>query len=127
MTLVSRTMALGLLCGVLGLSGCVSDSLFGSHTKSKMLATAPPGYECQVVTLRVRDKQYGRLTVDQAVIELLRRREGVLAVRRGTGREEIYVLTETFVDPYSLPRTAPVRYSVRVIDVEKHEPPEVPK
>ena len=127
MTRGSRTVRIALLLCALASAGCVSDSLFGSHTKSRMLATAPPGYECQVITLRVRDTQYGRLTVDQTVVELLRRREGVLEVRRGTGREEIYVLTETFVDPYSLAAGAPERYSVRVIDVEKTEPPEVPQ
>jgi len=92
-----------------------------------MLATAPPGYELQVITLRVTDKMYGRLTVEQAVIDILRTRAGVLDVKRGSGREEIYVLTETRVDPYSLAGSAPDRFVVRVIEVDKTELPEVPK
>ena len=127
MTLVSRLAALCMAACLLGTTGCWSANPFGSRVKEKMLKTAPPGYDCQIVTLRVRDTVYGRLTVDQTVIDVLKRREGVLDVRRGTGREEIYVMTETYVDPYSLPRTAPGRYSVRVIAVDKPELPEVPK
>lgn len=127
MTFGFRTLALALVGGILVTGGCISDGLIGSRTKEKMLATAIPGYELQVITLRVRDKSYGRLTVEQAVIDILRRREGIMDVKRGTGREEIYVLTETFVDPYSLARSAPERFTVRVIDVMKSVGPEVPK
>ena len=127
MTLAPRRLALVLAAGLLVSGGCVSDSLLGGRTKQRMLDTALPGYEVQVVTLRVRDTMYGRLTVEQLVVDRLRRREGVMDVKRGSGREELYVLTESYVDPYSLQRSAPTRYVVRVIDVQKKKMPEVPK
>ena len=127
MALGSRPLALVLAVAMLSSGGCISDSLIGSRTKSRMLATALPGYELQVITLRVRDTMYGRLTVEQAVIDILRRREGVLDVKRGSGREELYVLTETRIDPYSLAKSAPARFNVRVLAIDKPELPEVPK
>lgn len=97
-------------------------SSFGESRKQRMLDSAPVGYEVQLITLRVTDRGVGRLTVEQSVVDLLARREGILDVQRGPGREEIYVLAESFVDPYSLPRTAPDRFIVRVLDVETNEP-----
>ena len=126
MTRGFRIARMVLLVAALGSAGCVSDSILGGHTKEQMLRSAPPGYECQVITFRVRDKQYGRLTVDQTVVELLRKRPGVLQVKRGTGREEIYVLTETRVDPYEMAVNTPDRYQVRVVDVTKTEVQDVP-
>ena len=88
-------------------TGCAS---MGESRKQKMLDSAPIGYEVQVITLTVEDRRYGRLVVEQAVVDVLARREGILDVQRGAGREEIYVLAEAHVDPYSLPRTAPDRF-----------------
>lgn len=97
---------------------CSSDGALARSRKDRMLASAPAGYNVQLITVRVTDRQYGRLTVEQTIVELLQRREGILDVQRGAGREELYLLAETFVDPYALPYTAPDRYIVRVVDVE---------
>ncbi len=94
--------------------------------KEKMLASAPPGYEVQLITLSAKDQRYGRLSVEQTVIDLLVRREGILDVQRGGGREEVLVLAETFVDPYALARTAPERFNVHVISVERPDARPVP-
>ena len=96
-----------------------SCSSMGASRKDRMLHSAPVGYEVKLLTLQVTDTRFGRLTVEQAVVDLLARREGVLDVQRGSGREELYVLVEKHVDPYSLARNAPERYIVRVLSVEE--------
>jgi hypothetical protein len=91
----------------------------GDSRKERMLNSAPMGYEVQLITLRVTDTRFGRLTVEQTIVDLLARREGVLDVQRGAGREELYVLAETHVDPYEMARNVRDRLQVRVLDVER--------
>ena len=120
----SRLALLSFLVLTIGLlSAC---SALGKSRKQAMLDTAPVGYDVQLITLNVQDTRYGRLTVEEAVVDILSRREGILDVRRGSGREELYVLTETFVDPYDIPRSVPDRFIVRVMSVEKPSTVPVP-
>lgn len=117
---VARIVLLASLIALLGwLPGC---SMIDSNRKEKMLSSAPPGYEVQLITLTVVDRQYGRLAVEQTVVDLLARREGILEVKRGAGREELFVLAEAHVDPYMIPRTVPDRFTVRILEVEKPDP-----
>ena len=109
---------LALVLVLVPLSAC---SAMGESRKERMLSSGIAGGDVQLITLRVTDRQYGRLTVEQTIVDLLSRREGILDVQRGSGREELYVLAEAFVDPYSIPRTAPERFIVRVVSVEKPE------
>jgi hypothetical protein len=114
MTRSRLVLAAALLAALIAAPACSS---MGDNAKERLLASAPAGYEVQVITLQVTDTRFGRLTVEQTVVDLLSRREGILDVRRGTGREELYVLAEKHVDPYWLARSAPERFIVRVIDV----------
>lgn len=108
--------AVTLLATLLAVPACSS---MGESRKQDMLDSAPVGYEVQLITLRVTDTRYGRVTVEQTIVDLLARREGILDVRRGSGVEELYVLAEAHVDPYALARNVRERFIVRVLDVEK--------
>ena len=100
-------------------STCSSDGGVAQRRKERMLASAPVGYNVQLITIRVTDRRYGRMAVEQTIVDQLQRREGILDVQRGAGREELYLLAESFVDPYALPHTAPDRFIVRVVSVEQ--------
>jgi hypothetical protein len=115
---LSRTAAplLLALLAALCLPACISDSLSGDMIRSNMLDSAPEPDNAKVVTLRVEDRR-GRLVVGQYVISDLERMRGVWNVRRGRGRNEVYVLCEKWVRASSLGAGLPPECRATVVDV----------
>ena len=115
----------GLLLAVVPLvAACRSDGPLADSIKEGMLESAPPGTDAKLVTLRVTGNR-GRIVADEFAVDALLRGPGVLDVRRGRGRNELYVLIEGHADPYALPNALPLGDRGHVVEVLRAD--ELPK
>jgi hypothetical protein len=113
-TLLFLTLAL-----LVALPGCWSGSWGGKSVRRSMMRSAPDA-NAKVVTLNIEDRR-GRLTAGQYMISDLKRKRGVYDVRRGRGRNEVYVLCDQSVRASSLQYALPEECIVKVVREEREK------
>jgi hypothetical protein len=98
MTKLSRASVAALLLVAAGLCACASEGVREERWISSMLAEGDPG--SKVAVLRTND--IGRTTPTAGCLSALQRAPGVRSARRGAGRNELYALVDSYVDPETL-------------------------